>query len=140
MKRSAIVSFIFLVSLGLVSAQSISVQSPKPNDLYFTGGKIKIIWTNSGCTSSNVKVNIFHDSISTANFVEQLTGQNSGNLEWKIPSDLAEGNYILRVKTDPAEDGCVGDSGLFVIEVKETNTAPFQETIVGTVSHKTTRP
>ncbi len=113
-----IVSLIFVIT-GIVSAQSVKIITPQPNSTWFKGGQMNIKWSNDGCTSDNVKINIFKDSISVPNFVLQLTGSN-GFKHWEIPADFPSGTYYMRIKTDPAQTGCLGDSGVFYIKLNAT--------------------
>ena len=112
MKKSIFV-FITVLSAALVFSQSITVTSPRGGENWEKGIAHNITWTSSGCTDTNVKINIFRNSIDTANFVEQITGPNSGTARWTIPAAYTTGRYILRVKTN--DNICVGDSGVFNI-------------------------
>ena len=122
MKRSIILLFILFVSVGIIFSQSVNVTSPAAGVTWNKGSTHTITWTSPGCQSGDVKINIFKNSATVANFVLQLTGANNGSKSWNIPSNFADGNYIIRVKTDPAETGCVGDSGLFTIGTPPTIT------------------
>ncbi len=104
-----------------MAAQSLSVNSPGAGVTWNKGTTHNITWTSPGCQSGDVKINIFKNSTDPANFVEQLTGPNTGSKSWTIPNTFQDGNYIIRVKTDPAEEGCFGDSGLFTIEEQSQN-------------------
>jgi hypothetical protein len=118
MKKNLFLFLILFAVAGLVYPQSITVTSPQQGKTYLLGKVCKIEWTKPGCSSPNVIINIFKNSISTANFVLQLKGSNSGVYNWTIPEDFQTGNYALRVKQDPAvegQEGCVGDSGVFKI-------------------------
>lgn len=116
-KLISLMSLLFVLA-GIVSSQSIGITFPKAGKTLYKGYKYKITWNNGGCSSANVKINIFKDSITQANFVLQLTGPSNGSKSWNIPSDFPNGNYILRVKTDPAETGCIGDSEVFFVKKK----------------------
>ncbi len=115
MKKLQILVFVFMVSAGLMLSQVVHVTSPAAGASYNKGDIVNIIWTSPNCQSGDVKINIFKNSTDPANFVEQLTGPNTGSKQWTIPQSYTDGNYILRVKTDPAETGCLGDSGVFTI-------------------------
>jgi hypothetical protein len=99
---------------------SITVTRPHSGELLCRGGNYTIKWTKSGNTGINVKINIFRNSISPANFVSpQLTGPNTGSKEWLIPASLSTGTYILRIKGTDAngnDTGVHGDSHLFKIQ------------------------
>lgn len=103
----------FTVNSTIVSTPSITVTSPTSCDTWTKLKTYKIAWSKAGTMSANVKINIFKDSINTANFVEQLTGPNTGSIDWTIPGTYTNGNYIIRVKTD--DSAVLGDSSLFAV-------------------------
>jgi len=125
MKKSILLLSVLLVLTGIVFAQSIEVKSPAPNATLFKGETVTISWKNIGCSSANVKINIFKNSIIQANFVLQLTGNNTESKKWYIPDNFQEGKYILRIKADPAQTGCVGDSEVFNIKKKNNLSTTF---------------
>ena len=118
MRKSILLLSVLLVLTGIVFSQSIGITFPKAGKTLYKGYTYKITWNNSGCSSANVKINIFKGSISVPNFVLQLTGPNNGSKSWNIPSDFPNGNYILRIKSDPDETGCIGDSEVFFVKKK----------------------
>ena len=73
----------------------------------------KIAWSKTGTMSANVKINIYKDSLLVENFVQQLTGPNTGSIDWTIPGAYVNGNYILRIKT--VDNAVIGDSDVFVV-------------------------
>ena len=99
MKKLFLVIIFIMVTTGFICSQSININTPQPNSLWYKGSTMNIKWANNNCSSSNVKINIFKNSISQANFVLQLTGSN-GQKNWGIPKDFPSGDYILRIKTD----------------------------------------
>ncbi len=115
MKKLILVSFVMLVSMGMMYSQVVHVTSPAAGVTWNKDTAHNITWTSPGCQSGDVKINIFKDSIIQANFVLQLTGPNNGSKNWTVPSNFVDGTYYIRVKTDPAETGCLGDSGAFTI-------------------------
>ncbi len=115
MKRLIVLIFIMFVSVGIIFSQSVNVTSPAAGVTWNKGATKTITWTSPGCQSGDVKINIFKNSIDQANFVLQLTGPNTGSKSWTIPSNFDNGTYYIRVKTDPAETGCLGDSEAFTI-------------------------
>jgi hypothetical protein len=104
----------------LVYSGTIIVTFPNTGAMLYKGDTYKIVWNSTGCSSAVVKINIFKNSITTANFVEQLTSKTGNSLSWKVPNGYAIGKYVIRIKTDPAEQGCLGDSGVFDIGQKGT--------------------
>ncbi|MEN8222858.1 MAG: hypothetical protein ABFR36_06320 [Acidobacteriota bacterium] len=117
MKRSILLLSILLILTGIVFSQSIQVTSPQKDQVWYKGAKVQIKWTETGCSSPYVKINIFKNSITQANFIEQLHPHNSGWTYWTIPTNYVSGKYILRIKADPAQTGCLGDSGVFHIKL-----------------------
>ena len=113
MKKINTFFYIFLLAGFFISAQVLTVGSPRPGDEWTKGSRYTITWSSQGCPDLTVKINIFRNAIDQANFVEQLTGPNNGRMVWTIPQSYTTGNYILRVKT--ADNVCIGDSGLFSI-------------------------
>ncbi|MCK5222352.1 MAG: hypothetical protein KAR14_12280, partial [Candidatus Aminicenantes bacterium] len=118
MKKLILIVFIMFVSVGIVFSQSLNVTKPAAGVTWNKGPTKSITWTSPGCQSGDVKINIFKNSVSVPNFVLQLTGPSNGSKSWNIPSDFPNGSYILRVKTDPAETGCKGDSEVFFVKKK----------------------
>ena len=99
-------------------AQTITVKLPHAGDIWYKGHTYNITWTKTGNAGVNVKINIFRNSIIPANFVEQLTGPNSGSKSWPIPSTYDNGTYYIRIKgVDSSwnDVGVYGDSGAFTI-------------------------
>ena len=91
----------------------ISVTQPNASTGWQRGTTKTITWDSTGSVDSNVKINIFRNSISEANFLTQLTGPNTGSKSWPIPSSYEPGTYCLRVKE--AEGDIFGDSSRFQI-------------------------
>jgi len=95
-------------------AASITVTSPDAGDTWYKGSTHNITWTTTGISAStNMKINIFKDSINQANFVEQFTSVNDGMQSWPIANSYATGTYYIRIKT--ADNATYGDSGAFTI-------------------------
>ncbi len=114
MKKLFIFSFILAVTMGMIYSQSITVTSPS-GGTWYKGSTHNITWTATGCSSSSYKINIFRGSIDPANFVEQLTKTGTPAKSWTIPMGYTNGTYYIRIKTDPAQPGCQGDSSAFTI-------------------------
>ncbi|MEN8222318.1 MAG: Ser-Thr-rich GPI-anchored membrane family protein [Acidobacteriota bacterium] len=106
-------SAVFSISDQPAAAPTITVTSPVGSSVWQKGSTQNITWTKTGTQSSNILINVFKDSISQPNFVEQLTGPNNGSKSWTIPGSYQSGNYILRVKPD--DNSCKGDSPVFQI-------------------------
>ena len=96
-----------------ISNATITVTSPVSGNSWTKGSTHNITWTKTGTQSSNIKINVFKNSISSGNFVEQLTGPNNGSYNWTVPSSYTSGNYILRIKT--TDNKVYDDSDVFAI-------------------------
>ncbi|MEN8154332.1 MAG: hypothetical protein ABFR75_09945 [Acidobacteriota bacterium] len=114
MKKLFIFSFIMAVTMGMVYSQSITVNQPS-GGTWYKGTTHNITWTATGCSSTIYKINIFRGSIDPANFVEQLSKTGTPTKSWTIPMSYTNGTYYIRIKTDPAQTGCQGDSAAFQI-------------------------
>jgi hypothetical protein len=108
-------SGVFAIGAGAASRTgSIHITSPHTGDTWLRGSSHQITWTSSGSLDPNLKINIFRNSISEANFVEQLTATTaSGSKVWNIPGTYEAGNYYIRIKTD--DSAVTADSGRFEI-------------------------
>jgi hypothetical protein len=104
---------ILLCVTSVFFPQSMKVTSPKAGDILQAGNSYTITWTTDGKADPNVKINIFHDAITAANFLEQLTSPNDGQAKWMIPNTYTPGTYLLRIKT--ADNKIIADSPLFKI-------------------------
>ncbi len=114
MKKFILFTAVLLISIGILFPKGITVTSPKAGAVWNIGERCKIIWTKNGDARSNVKINIFKDSISVANFVKQLKCPNNGSMIWMIPKNFSPGKYQIRVKIGNTR--IFGDSGLFNIK------------------------
>ena len=131
-----LISFIFI---GFMSAATITVTSPHSGDTWYKGSTHNITWTSTGIpASTNMKINIFKNSIDPANFVEQLKGPNSGTKSWTIAGSYVNGTYYIRVKT--ADSAVHGDSGSFTITAELTFRPPPVIGILATPSLRVTYP
>ena len=119
-KRNIFIIIVFFILAGLIFPQSITVTEPDPGETWYKGSTYDIKWTSSGCTDNSIKINIFKNSVSVANFIEQLTSSDTGSKSWTIPANYVSGNYKIRIKT--SDDLCIGDSGVFKISIKTIST------------------
>lgn len=125
MKKSLIFSLTILVTMGMLFPRNITITSPDAGNAWAKGSTFNITWNSQGCTDPDIKINIFKDSITVSNFVEQLTTSGTNSKSWRIPMSYIPGNYYIRVKTS---DGvCVGDSPEFRITNPPTVEHPVDE-------------
>ena len=119
MKKNLLFLFTILIISGFIIAEGINVTFPRSGNSLYKNSSVNITWTTvTDCTDTNIKINIFRNSISEANFVEQLTCTNNGSKRWTISDRYEVGNYQIRVKT--ADNVCKGDSGVFRITLPPT--------------------
>ena len=93
MKKIFLVSLMMIATAGLVFSQTITVNSPSKGETVIKGTTYTIQWVNTGKQDTSVKINVFKNSIAAANFIEQLTGPNSGSMKWNVKNSYAVGNY-----------------------------------------------
>lgn len=131
---SVLILIFFFMASSMVFSQSITVTNPNLNSNWCIGNTYNITWNKSGNLAPKVKVNIFKGSIAQANFIEQLTGDNSGTIEWEIKSSLyTQGSYILRIKEDKEGVVVYGDSVVFSLKKCMTSFNPnINKTILKT--------
>jgi len=115
--------FMFLTVLfflsSVVFSQTITVTFPHSGSTLCKGRTYNITWDSTGVSAStNMKINIFKDSITQPNFVEQLLSTNDGTQSWSIASSYATGTYYIRIKTEDSTTH--GDSVAFTIKLCAT--------------------
>ena len=113
MKKNLVLIAIFMVTSFIVFGQTITVTAPNSGTTWNSGSTYDITWRSSGCRDTSIKINIFRNSITAENFIEQLTCTDTGMKSWPIPRSYTTGNYIMRIKT--ADELCRGDSQIFQI-------------------------
>ncbi len=119
MKKLVFINFIFFVLFGLIFSQSIIITSPHAGDTWYKGHAYNITWNSSGIpASTNMKINIFKNSINTANFIEQITTINDGSENWLIGTGYVTGTFYIRIKT--SDNAVHGDSDGFSVKKKFT--------------------
>ncbi len=107
------IPIIILISM-LVLPAGINVTSPNASSVWDVGKTYPITW-NGSCAGANVKINIFKNSATQANFVTQLISNSGSTKNWNIPSNFAPGKYVIRVK-NATDNNCFGDSAQFEIK------------------------
>jgi len=124
MKKTILAVYLFVLLIGLVHTAGITVTSPTSGTNWTAGSTQTISWKCPGCTSPDVKINVFRDAIQQANFLLQLTGKNTGKMNWKIPANFQTGKYILRIKEATGKN--TGDSRVFTITGNQAPPPPVQ--------------
>ncbi|MEN8222654.1 MAG: Ser-Thr-rich GPI-anchored membrane family protein [Acidobacteriota bacterium] len=126
MKKLLLLSITFVILSGMIIAGTINVTSPRAGVTWIKGSSYNITWTASRCVDTNFKINIFRNSVSPENFVEQLTTSEAASKRWTVPAGYTNGNYVIRVKT--ADNLCSGDSGVFTISSASSPSASITVT------------
>ena len=103
---------------GQPAKATLSVTSPRGGEKWIKGSSYDITWNCNGCKDKSVKINIFKNPISQANYTKvQLRGANNGRMRWVVPANFASGRYILRIKAGSV----IGDSGVFNVSGKKAS-------------------
>jgi len=100
MNRLAGILALFVLTVGLASAATITVTKPYdyPSEPYCTGKSYPIAWTKNGTMPDTVRITL-RNAASTAEIaVIADPAPNSGSYQWTIPTGLADGKYVVRVK------------------------------------------
>jgi len=120
MKRLALFSVFFLIGLGLVFSQSITVTSPSGGDAWVKGSTPTIAWTKSGTMDANVKITLRNTDGSLHSVITMST-PNDGNYPWTVPASLANGDYRIRVKT--VDNSVTDDGDQFSVKVCDSGSS-----------------
>ncbi|MEN8222623.1 MAG: Ser-Thr-rich GPI-anchored membrane family protein [Acidobacteriota bacterium] len=116
MKKYLLTFCLFFIVFGLVYSQTITVTSPKSGDKYYRLGWCKISWIKNGPIPDSVKIRLLNSAktqvIYTIKYGFDIS--NVSNLNWKIPTSVKAGNYIIRIKT--MDNSIGGDSAVFEIK------------------------
>lgn len=102
----------FFISASAPPAGTISVTKPSGGKWY-KGKTYDILWTKSGTLPNQVTINLMNSAASSVVKVIAASASNSGTFSWTIPSDVAGGDYRVRVKAMNATP--FGDSPVFSI-------------------------
>jgi len=102
-------SDIFYISGG--ASPSIVITSPGFEYIWARGTSESIVWTVAGSQNNSVKITLYDSTGLTLMNIMTLNTPNDGNYTWSIPTGLAPGDYIVRVKTI---DNAVYDNSFLV--------------------------
>ncbi len=103
---------LFLLAVGLLEAQSITVTVPATGVTWYNGTGYTITWLKSGTMDSSVKIRLY-DSTGVTNICDITDAtDNDGSYPW-TPTGIAAGQYVIRVKT--VDNAVSDDSGVFSI-------------------------
>ncbi len=114
MKKLFFLIVIISFSFGIVFSQSIEVTSPHSGDTWYKGDPYTITWTKSGTQHARVKIRLFNSTGTTKQLEITNDTENDGSFgPWTIPLSVADGDYVIRVKT--IDNGVSDDSDIFSV-------------------------
>lgn len=117
MNKFGAILFLLVVMASVVSAASIAVTYPKEisGHAYCTGQPCGVGWTKEGTLPDTVKITLRNKTSTVELMVIAASAPNTGQFyPWTIPADLADGQYVIRVKAIGA--AVHGDSAAFTIK------------------------
>lgn len=136
MKKLLGILVLFVLTIGLASAASITVTEPHAGLFWPKGKTATIYWNKEGTLPENVKITLRDENSTAELMVIADPAPNSGSYSWAIPANTANGKYVIRVKAKGLD--IHGDSGVFNIHkyAKLTVTNPQGgETWMETTTH-----
>ncbi len=117
-KRIILISIFLISSLILVGdAPKITVDSPGSPDVWYKGNEYPISWSVNHSITANVKIRIYSADGKTK--IRDITDSTDidENFKWKVPDDIPENCYVIRVKT--IDNDYHDDSSIFSIKNKK---------------------
>ncbi len=110
MKKLFIFMLVIAVTFGVAYSQSITVTKPASGETVSKGSPYTIQWTKSGAQDALVKIRLYNPAGTTKILDITNSTANDGSFSWPVPNSVANGSYVVRVKTlDNAtwDDGAV---------------------------------
>ncbi len=97
-----------------LSAQSIGITSPAPGVKWCKGQAQTITWMKNGTMNGMIKIRLF-DASGTNSILSVIdSALNSGSFTWTPPTTLADGHYVIRVRT--VDNAVLGNSSVFSVQ------------------------
>ncbi len=98
MKRLSGSLIFILFSVATLSAATVTVTKPAANETWVKGQTYQILWTKSGDMPDLVRISLRDQT--SANEVKLIADNqpNSGSYSWTVGQDIADGQYVVRVK------------------------------------------
>ncbi len=149
MKQLFLLIIVTIVTMGMLSAATITVTNPHSGDTWKKGSTYNITWTKYGRYGSmdaNVKIRLYNPAGTKKILEISNSTANDGNFSWPVPNSVANGSYVVRVRT--LDNAVLDDSnefkitrplsfkptpGMFAPEVKLSFTAPLGDLKPGTI-------
>ncbi len=113
MKKVFLLMLVMIVTIGMLSAATITVTKPASGETVTKGSPYTIQWTKSGAQDASVKIRLYNPAGTTKILDISNSTANDGNFSWPVPNSVANGSYVVRVKT--LDNATWDDSGVFTI-------------------------
>jgi hypothetical protein len=95
-----------------VIAAKITVTNPEELDIWRKGRRVSVAWEKTGVMNANVRIELLNQNRQPVRTLIANT-PNDGKQRLRVPTNIPNGNYIIRVKT--VDNAVKGDSGIFRI-------------------------
>jgi len=96
-KKIVLMVGILIFCISFVYSQSITVTYPHGGLTWYKGERYLIKWSHAGSMNPKVKIRLYQGQTKILGIVDST--DNDGEYEWRIPENLLEGSYYIRVKT-----------------------------------------
>ncbi len=113
MKRTAVSIFLFILAFGWLGAATIMVTKPAADEIWVKGQPCQVVWTKSGIMPNLVRISLRDKTGATQVKLLADNQPNSGSYSGTVPQDVADGQYVVRVKVKNATVS--DDSDVFII-------------------------
>ncbi len=113
MKKLLLLMLVVIVTMGMLSAGTITVTKPASGETVSKGSPYTILWTKSGAQDSLVKIRLYNPAGTTKILDITNSTANNGSFSWPVPNSVANGSYVVRVKT--LDNATWDDGGVFTI-------------------------
>ncbi len=114
MKKVFLLMLVLIVTIGMLFAGTIRVTKPASGETLVKWSPYTIQWTKSGAQDASVKIRLYNPAGTTKILDITNSTANDGRFSWPVPNSVANGNYIIRVKT--IDNKVFDDSGVFTIK------------------------
>ncbi len=111
-------SGVFTIGNTLTPVAAITVTKPATGETLAKGSSYNIKWTKSGAQDALVKIRLYNPAGTTKILDIINSTANDGSFNWPVPNSVANGSYVVRVKT--LDNADYDDSGVFTIASAST--------------------
>ncbi len=110
-KRLFLILLIAVFITAFAYSQKITITNPHSGSKWYKGQTYTITWTKSGVMDAKVKIRLYQGGSKVLGITDKT--DNDGSFTWKVPDNLPDGNYVIRVRT--VDNNVFDDSDMFVI-------------------------